>query len=181
MQVNFKEFSESEIDELALFLSGERWEFHSAPQLTPEKIQKNFEGGYFTKDGKRTFWIINNGQKIGVIRLFDLGDDKLDDETPLFDIKITKYYRSKGVGEQALKWLTDFVFTNYPHKNRFEATTRVDNISMRRVFEKCGFVKEAHYRKAWPDENKNLYDCVGYSILRCDWENKTLTTVQWDK
>lgn len=181
MEINFKEFSDTESEELTQFLCGERWEFHSTPQLTKEKIIKNFEDGYFTKEGKRTFWILDKEKKIGVIRLFDLGDDRLDDETPLFDIKITKDYRSKSVGEQALKWLTEFVFTNYPNKNRFEATTRADNIAMRRVFEKCGFVKEAHYRQAWPDENKNLNDCVGYSILRNDWKDKITTSVDWLK
>ncbi|MEO8512108.1 MAG: GNAT family protein [Ignavibacteria bacterium] len=67
---------------------------------------------------------------------FDLGDDKLDDETPLFDIKITHSYRGKGVGVRALNWLMNFVFTNYPCKNRFEATTHIDNIPMPKVFEK---------------------------------------------
>lgn len=181
MQINFKELCFEDIEELVTFLSGERWDYHSTPSLTKEKILKNYEEGYFTKDGKRTFWMLDDAKKIGVIRLFDLGDDMLDDETPLFDIKIIKDYRGKGIGKISVDWLVNFVFTNYKNKNRFEATTRADNISMRRVLEKCGFVKEAHYRKAWPDENKNLYDCAGYSILRSDWENKTSTPVQWDK
>lgn len=179
MQVNFTEFNLEDTGPLTDFLTGERWEFHSAPQLTREKILKNLEDGYFTGIGKLTYWISDGDKKIGVIRLFDLGDDKLDDETPLFDIKITKEYRGKGVGEQALKWLADLVFTNYPNKNRFEATTRADNKAMRRVFEKCGFMKEAHYRQAWPDEDKKLYDCTGYSILRADWQNKTKTPVNF--
>jgi RimJ/RimL family protein N-acetyltransferase len=51
---------------------------------------------------------------------------------------------------------------------------------MRRVLEACGFVKEAHYRQAWPDEKGGKHDCVGYCILKSDWENKTLTPVKWE-
>ncbi len=182
MQINITEFKTEDKDSLVNFLSGERWDFHSTPLISKEKLHEQFQNDYFTGEGKRTFWILDGDKKIGVIRLFDLGDDKLDDETPLFDIKITKEYRSKSVGEQSLKWLTDFVFTNYPNKNRFEATTRIDNTAMRKVLEKCGFVKEAHYRQAWPDENKkNLYDCAGYSILRNDWKNNTKTPVDFNK
>lgn len=181
MQVNIVEFSAGEKEELVSFLSAERWEFHGTPNLTSERVIKNFGEGFFTSSGKRTFWITDGDKKIGTIRLFDLGDDKNDDETPLFDIKITKECRGKGVGEQALKWLTDFVFTTYPNKNRFEGTTRVDNIAMRSLFEKCGFVKEAHYRQAWPDrDNDVVYDCAGYAILRSDWKNKTKTPINFD-
>jgi RimJ/RimL family protein N-acetyltransferase len=180
VQIKITEFKTEDKDLLIDFLSGERWDFHSTPLISKEKLNEQLQNGYFTGEGKRTFWISDGDRKTGVIRLFDLGDDKLDDETPLFDIKITKDYRNKSMGEHALRWLTDFVFTNYPSKNRFEATTRVDNAGMRRVFEKCGFMKEAHYRQAWPDENKNLYDCVGYSILRRDWINKTKTPVNFN-
>lgn len=117
---------------------------------------------------------------VGVIRLFDLGSGPDDDETPLFDIKIKEEFRGKGIGKQALGWLTDFVFSNYLNKTRFEATTRIDNIAMRRVFENCGFVKEAQYRQAWPDAEGNRYDCTGYAILRSDWLNKTKTPVNFE-
>jgi RimJ/RimL family protein N-acetyltransferase len=52
---------------------------------------------------------------------------------------------------------------------------------MRKVFEMCGFVKEAHYRSAWPDKDGNRYDCAGYAILRKDWQSKTKTIVDWEK
>ncbi|HWA06503.1 MAG TPA: GNAT family protein, partial [Ignavibacteria bacterium] len=89
-------------------------------------------------------------------------------------------FRGKGIGKHALKWLPDLVFTEYPNKQRFEATTRIDNNAMRKVFEHCGFVKEAHYRLAWPDENGNMYDCTGYAILRQDWQNETKTPVEFE-
>ncbi len=180
MDITITEFKDEEKDKLLSFLTGERWEFHSSPIMSEEKILKFLDNGHFTGSGKRTFWVSDEGRNIGMIRLFDLGDDKLDDETPLFDIKITASYRGKGVGAKALIWLTDLVFTNYPNKNSFEATTRIDNTAMRRVLEKCGFMKEAHYRQAWPDTEGNKHDCAGYAILRQDWLNKTKTPVNFN-
>lgn len=181
MKIYFEELAGVHKNQLVKFLSSEYWPFHSTTKISAEKLEQQFNDGYFNGSGHRTFLIRNNDNTIaGVIRLFDLGTEPDDDETPLFDIKIKEEFRGKGIGKQALGWLTDFVFTNYPNKLRFEATTRVDNIAMRKVFEQCGFVKEAHYRKAWPDTNGNRYDCTGYAILREDWQNKTKTPVKFD-
>lgn len=181
MEIDFREFQDSQLNELADFLSSDYWPFHSLPKIPKEKIEEQFNSGYFNGEGKRTFWISDESSvKIGVVRLFDLGSGTDDDETPLFDIKIKEEWRGKGVGYKAIKWLTDLVFSNYPNKLRFEATTRADNIAMRKVFEECGFVKEAHYRLAWPDKDGNRYDCTGYAILRNDWKQKTITPVQFD-
>lgn len=181
MEIKISEFESSEKDRLLEFLSSGYWPFHSTPKISMEKLEKQFSEGYFNGEGNRTFLVFDNNKTIiGVIRLFDLGEGKDDDETPLFDIKIKEDYRGKGIGKQALRWLTDLVFTEYSNKLRFEATTRIDNIAMRNVFEKCGFVKEAHYRLAWPDENGNRYDCTGYAILRQDWQNKIKTPVEFE-
>jgi len=50
---------------------------------------------------------------------------------------------------------------------------------MRAVLKHCGFAKEAHYRQAWPDKSGVMVDCVGYGILRADWERGTTTPVHW--
>ncbi len=180
-ELKLKELEDSGKDILVDILTSDTWPFHSTPVLEKEKIIEQLEKGYFNGPGKRTFFIEYANEKVGVIRLFDLGDSREDDETPLFDIKIKSEFRGKGIGEDAVRKLADVVFNEYPNKNRFDATTRADNIAMRRVFEKCGFVKEAHYRQAWPDEEGNKFDCAGYSILRQDWKNKTKTPVDWDK
>lgn len=180
MEISFSEYSEDYKNDLVEVLTAGKWPFHSTPIITKEKVIEQLQNGYFTGTGKRTFLIFDESRVIGVIRLFDLGNGPEDDETPLFDIKIKEEKRDMGIGKKALKWLTDLVFTEYPNKNRFEATTRADNIAMRKVFESCGFMKEAHYRQAWPDEHGNKYDCAGYSILRGDWRNNTKTEVKWD-
>ncbi len=186
MKILIEELKSDNRVQLVDFLASDFWPFHSTPKLSIEKLEKQYDEGYFTGEGHKTFLIlieeisIANKLIAGVIRLFDLGSGPEDDETPLFDIKIKEEYRGKGIGKQALSWLSDYVFTNYPNKLRFEATTRVDNIPMRKVFEMCGFVKEAHYRQAWPDADGNRYDCTGYAILRKDWLTKTKTPVKFE-
>ena len=180
-EVSLVEFQPGDIEELCSILTSCIWPYHSKPVLEREKIINQFEDGYFIGTGKRTFLVKNENQYAGVIRLFDLGENKDDDETPLFDIKIKSEFRGRGIGEAALKRLIDLVFTEYPNKQRFEATTRADNIAMRKVFVRCGFVKEAHYRLAWPDSEGKKYDCTGYAILRQDWKNKIKTPVDWEK
>ena len=41
-------------------------------------------------------------------------------------------------------------FWNAEDGDRVEGTTREDNHAMRRVFDKTGYVQEAHYREARP-------------------------------
>jgi RimJ/RimL family protein N-acetyltransferase len=40
---------------------------------------------------------------------------------------------------------------------------------MRRLFERCGWVQEAHYRRSWPTGDGGWTDSIGYAILRDDW------------
>ena len=79
-----------------------------------------------------------------------------------------------------MRWLAEYVFTTLPEKTRLDGETRRDNVAMRNLFRKCGFVKEAHYRKAWPDQHGNAYDSVGYGLLKEDWERNKVTPVDWD-
>lgn len=180
-QINFLELSGNNFEKICEILTSCKWPYHSTPVLVKEKLKTQYREGYFNSSGKRTFILQYENEDVGVIRLFDLGENKDDNETPLFDIKIKSEYRGRGLGKASVKKLVDLVFNEYPNKNRFEATTRADNIAMRRVFENCGFVKEAHYRQAWPDAEGNRYDCAGYSVLRQDWKNKAITPVEWDK
>jgi RimJ/RimL family protein N-acetyltransferase len=182
MNICITELTADKEEELVELLTTQTWGFHSIPVIAREKVLEQLKNGYYSGQEIRTF-IIENAKKkvVGMIRLFDLGPDANDDkETPLFDIRLRSDSRSKGAGTEAVKWLTDFLFTNFPNKNRFEATTRADNKAMRKVLEKCGFIKEAHYRQAWPDSEGTKHDCTGYAILKSDWLNKTKTPVNFD-
>ena len=176
MNLTFKEFLPSDLPLLVDFLTSETWPYHSNPQPAPEEIREAFEKGIYDSASCKTFWIIlNNNKRVGLIRLSDLQDD-----TPVFDLRILGTYRSKGIGERAINWLTKYIFTTWPDKRRIEGYTRQDNLAMRRVFQKCGYVKEACHRKAWPSRDGKYFDAIGYGILREDWKQKKITPLNWN-
>jgi len=157
------------------------WPFHAGPVLSEEALKRRLESDYFTKKDVKTFIVFDEQkQGIGFFRIFDLVEDYLSQETPLFDIRLMQKSRNKGIGKKAVNWLTDFVFSNYPNKTRIEANTRHDNFPMRKVLEQCGYCKEAHYRQCWPMRDKTKVDGIGYAILRQDWKTKTSTPVNWN-
>ncbi len=173
LDISFVEFKIEDSQELVSFFISETWSFHSNPNPSAEAISKSIENGSFINTDIKTFWIAFNNEKIGVIKLFDL-----EDEIPLFDIRIKAKYRGKGVGEYSLKWLIKYVFETLNYK-KLEGTTRQDNISMSKTFLKCGFVKEGHHRKSWPDETGFYYDAIGYGILKEEWIENKSTPVNW--
>jgi RimJ/RimL family protein N-acetyltransferase len=173
--VRFQKYTEKDANDLMQFLLAEEWVFHVGSKLTEEEIQKNIQSEYHDGAGIETHWIIFDREKIGFVRIYDL-----DDETPLFDLRIKSEMRGKGIGNDALEFVKQHVFTDYPQVRRIEGYTRVDNLAMRRVFEKCGFVKEAQHRQSWPGSDGIYYDAVGYAVLQSDWENGSVTELNWN-
>lgn len=175
MKICFEEFKD-EIDMLIEFLTSDTWEFHGIPNPKPESIRVSYENQYYNGDDCKTFWIIlDQHTKVGMIRIYDLYDD-----TPLFDIRILSNYKGMGIGTITVKWLSSYIFNNFPNTERIEGDTREDNYAMRCVFHKCGFAKEAHFRKAWSSKDGKLYDAIGYGIIRNDWANGRVTPVNWN-
>ncbi|RXJ04249.1 N-acetyltransferase [Anaerobacillus alkaliphilus] len=170
--LSFLEVSHEMQDELVEFLTKERWPFHGDENPTEESIRERFLKGVYTERGSKTFWITLDDKKIGLIRLFDL-----EDPTCLFDLRLKEANRGHGLGAEAVNWLTNYVFTNYPEITRIEGHTRQDNYAMRKTFYHCGYVKEAYHRKAWP-QNGREYDSVGYAIIKDDWKNGTTTPIE---
>jgi RimJ/RimL family protein N-acetyltransferase len=173
--IGYRRFAPAEADLLAEFLTTEDWPYHEASATSAAQIRQQAAAGFYDNDQTRTFWIITGGTEAGLIRLLDLGDD-----TPLFDLRIRAACRGQGLGTRALRWLTRYLFTEFPAIHRIEGTTRQDNHAMRRTFRKCGYVKEAHYRQAWPAPSGKVYDAVGYATLRSDWQTGTITPPEWD-
>lgn len=166
--MKFEQFTREDTEALERFITGEEWPFHVVPNPDVNFVTRQLVKG----DYDHAFWITDGDTRLGIIRLMDL-----DDGTPLFDLRIAAAARGKGVGTAAVGWLTRHVFTNYA-TNRIEGNTRQDNLAMRRVFVKSGYVKEAHYRESWPGRSR-MYDCVGYAVLRRDWRDGTNTPVNW--
>ena len=157
------------------FLTQNTFPFHSSSRPTKEDVLRSIGAGRYDGDDHATFWIEERDiGRIGVAILEDLTDN-----APLFDLRLGMAHRATGFGVLALRALTAQVFTSYPAVTRLEGNTRDDNIAMRKTFLRCGFLKEAHYRKAWPMVGGTSRDTVAYGILRKDWERGTVTMFTW--
>jgi RimJ/RimL family protein N-acetyltransferase len=149
---------------LADLLAGEEWPFHAGGRPTREAVLARAAAGDHDNPGTRTYWVVAAGERVGVVRLFDL-----DDGTPLFDLRLRAAHRGRGLGTAAVRALTALLFGEFPGLTRIEATTRADNAAMARVLERCGYVREARYREAWPVPGGPPLDSLGYAILRREW------------
>ena len=178
VNLTFSKIEANDVSAVYDFLVGSTWDFHGPVVHSLERVQKRFDKGFYESDDVKSFWIETDRQKIGMIRLFDLGNVE-SRETPLFDLRVATAFRGLGIGSKAVAFLTRFVFENYPNKNRIEATTRIDNKAMRGALAHCGYVKEAHYRQAWKTESGYM-DCIAYGMLKSDWERGCCTIVDWE-
>lgn len=163
-------------DALVAFLTENTFPFHMRPTLTRAEADQSVDAGAYRDEEHDSLWIVHEELgRIGFVRLEDLTDP-----TPLFDLRLAERYRGRGLGVPALAAITTHVFTSMPAVTRFEGQTRADNIAMRRVFQRCEWVKEAHYREAWPVAGGAALASVAYAVLRRDWETGATTPVDWD-
>jgi RimJ/RimL family protein N-acetyltransferase len=166
----------ADVDALVAFLTGEPWPFHANSVVSEEKARRRIADGDFDSADSRSFWILDGEETVGLVIL-----DDLRDSTPMFDLRIRARYRRRGVGAQAVRWLTAYLFAEFPAIRRIEGNTRKDNIAMRRTFLSCGYVRESYYRDAWPSVEEGIvHDSNGYAILRRDWVSGTTTIPDWD-
>lgn len=162
----------ADLSELIKFLTGQRWPFHVAATVSADQVRLESYLGADTVG----LWLMGEfDTRVGLVRIFDL-----DDETPMFDLRIAESARGRGYGSSGLLLLTMHIFVNYPHVQRIEGTTRQDNIAMRKAFVRNNYVKESHYRQSWPGPGGEQHDPVGYAILRQDFEDGEVTAVQFD-
>ena len=162
---------------LAALWCSDVWPFHVKSHPDRAEVEALIDSGGLDGPSDCTYWIANHGEPVGFVHLEDLHPD---DGDPLFDLRILGPHRGKGIGRQTVRWLTSMVFTRYPHVTRIEAQTRQDNRAMRRVLTQCGYVKEAHYRRAWPASDGTVHDGIGYAVLRSDWMSGRSTPVDWN-
>ena len=175
MPLSFEPFDPKEAESLVEWLCSETWPFHVNARPKPDDIRRRLGAGDFTGDS-RTFWVVLDGAgRVGLIRLEDLSD-----LSPTTDFRVRGAYRGRGIGEWMVRWAAEYVFTTFPDTPRLEGQTREDNVAMQRVFERCGWVREAYYRKAWPAADGSLEDGIGYAILNDDWRRGETTPVPFD-
>ncbi|WP_153723193.1 GNAT family N-acetyltransferase [Sporosarcina cascadiensis] len=175
--MRLQEWTIEEQDLLIQFMTTNSWPYHDISQPGQELLEKSIEEGGYASDDVKTFWIENNeDEKVGIVKVYDMQED-----VPLFDLRIADRYRGYGYGSRALKKLTQYVFELPEEKIRIQGHTRHDNAAMRKAFERAGFVKEAHLRQAWffPKEN-TYYDAVTYGMTREDYLGGTTTPVHWE-
>jgi RimJ/RimL family protein N-acetyltransferase len=165
-----------EADALARFLSDHQWPFHVRARLGAAEAAEQVAGWGLDRPSCRAWWLERDGAVVGLLRVEDL-DAAWD---PSWDLRIAEGHRGAGLGTAAVRWLSGEVFRGWPGVRRIEAQTRRDNLAMRTVLARCGYVKEAHYRRAWPDQDGGVHDGIGYALLREDWELGTTTPVDWD-
>ena len=121
----------------------------------------------FASSDVTSFWIVDDGAKVGLVRLLDLAD--IGEGAPLFDLRIASQHRGRGVGTAATQWIVEHLFTNHPDLHRVEANTRHDNIAMKQILAKVGFTPEGRLREAWRDGEGQWFDTVIFGMLRTDW------------
>lgn len=166
-----------EEDAVSAFLRADVWPFHANAVLTPEKAIDLVQA--MSAKGVESFWLERHGNRLGIIRAFDL-DDVDDDGYPMLDVRIASRFRRQGIGSAGVAALVEHLFARYPSLRRVGASTRQDNVAMRAVLSKCGFAKEGHFRADWRCSDGRVFDTVHYGLLRNDWQSGHVTPVDWE-
>lgn len=169
----------SDADAIVDFLSTSTFPFHGHPTVSEAEARARVLDGYFWASDRCGLWVVADGDRLGIAVIEDLEDIGAGG-APLFDLRLGDRFRGRGLGVAVLRALTSYVFELYPSLRRFEGQTREDNVAMRTVFVRAGWVKEAHYREAWPVEGSAPMASIAYGVLRRDWESGTTTPVTWD-
>jgi RimJ/RimL family protein N-acetyltransferase len=174
----FRDFDpERDRDALIALITGERWTHRTRPEISEAQVLDELEAGYYAGEDVITLVIELAGEVVGIARADGLTSGH---EDPQLDFRLREHARGRGMGLAALRAITDAVFTRHPAKERIEGQTREDNVAMRKVFVRGGYVQEAVYRRGWTGADGERFDGIGYAILRGDWESGTSTPVRWE-
>ena len=175
--MTFRELDlERDWDALLDLVTTETWPHRTKPVVTEDILREEISHGHYEAGKTVAFLIERDGEVIGMVAAHELDDQHSD---PQLDFRVRERARGHGVGRAALAHITGEVFARFPKVQRIEGQTRRDNVAMRKVFARGGYVQEAVYRQAWPGEG-GPYDGIGYAILRSDFESGATTPLVWD-
>ena len=173
-RASFREFRKGRDDDALIdLLTTETWPLRAQPRFTRAEVEEELASGQYGEGKDLTFLIEVEDEVVGLVRLEGIDEPRFD---PALDIRFRAAWRGRGLGVEAVRFITTEFFRRHPDRFRIEGQTRRDNLPMRKVFQRAGWVKEAVYRAAWaPDETGARRDGLGYAILRSDWESATTT------
>ncbi|PIT93555.1 N-acetyltransferase [Candidatus Falkowbacteria bacterium CG10_big_fil_rev_8_21_14_0_10_43_11] len=106
-----------------------------------------------------------NNKHIGNVSLQDM--DLINKTAELAIIIGDKFYWGKGVGREALQLIISHGFDSL-NLNRVYCGTSEDNISMQKLAESIGFIKEGVLRQALY-KNGRYQDIINYGLLKDDY------------
>ena len=91
----------------------------------------------------------------------------------VYEIGITLFAgeRGKGLGRRAVELFTDLLFREHA-AGRVQASTALDNLAMRRVFDALGWRQEGVLREFWPAADGTRTHYALYAFTRSDWESR---------
>ncbi|WP_051314791.1 GNAT family N-acetyltransferase [Alteribacter aurantiacus] len=172
MQIEFRKLDD-DLNDLVELHTSNTWPFHGDPRPSKLDIHKRFHGKWY-EDDRETFWVLLQGEKVGIIIIGDISDTI----PMLYDIRLCESVRGKGIGKKCVSWIVDYVFKGSEKRIRIETYTRHDNYGMRKVFSKCNFQKEGYLRDSWENEDGTIGDSLVYGITRRDWERGEKTPIK---
>jgi RimJ/RimL family protein N-acetyltransferase len=176
-EATFRRFDRArDRDAIVALLAGSEWPFRLQPRLSTDEAARTVDAGNYDPPASLTLVLAVGEDTVGMVRAEGIDTEGGD---PQLDFRIATAWQARGLGLAAARRITDEVFASDPARRRIEAQTRADNVAMRRVLRRAGYVLEAVYREAWPAGERWL-DGVGYAILRRDWEQGTTTPVRWE-
>ncbi len=130
-----------------------------------ESFLENYEKKF--KDASKLYAMISDkqGQPIGIINYWEVPGSSTTLEIGL--LIADEASRDKGLGKEALKLFTDYLFKT---KNimRLQYTTRTDNAGMKSIGEKIGYKLEGVLKKFMFVDGE-FRDFILMAITRDDW------------
>lgn len=163
--MEIRPFKSEDLSALHLLLASNRWDYFLDPVIN-ERGLKIRDEKYFMSDTTQTLVYVDEANKLLGFIHFDKIKNSAGD-SPSFTLCVDQGARGKGIGQKLLHNGVKYIFEHHDKIRRIYATTREDNVAMRKTFESENFRQEAHYKKEWENRDTGEYvDSIGYAILR---------------